>query len=140
MIARVAGNRSRPITGKSAGIPRTDPGYPHPSTMRLMFTSFLDIPFSPQMQLLFLSSGYLSFCFQILKHDHIRMVFFCISCDCSCNLSSEFCVKALRISPPAFHLCRAMLALESAYPSQYTLHPVFFTGKIYKPSSQDSSI
>ena len=92
------------------------------------------------VQLLFLSSGYLSFYFQILKHDHIRMVFFCISCDCSCNLSSEFCVKALRISPPAFHLCRAMLALESAYPSQYTVHPVFFTGKINKPSSQDSSI
>ena len=128
------------IISQSAGIPCTDPGYPYPSPMCLVFTSFLDIPFSPQVQLLFLSSGYLSFCFQILKHDHIRMVFFCISCDCSCNLSSEFCVKALRISPPAFHLCRAMLALESAYPSQYTLHPVFFTGKINKPSSQDSSI
>ena len=140
MIARVAGNRSRPITGKSAGIPRTDPGNPHPSAMRLMFTSFLDISFSPQMQLLFLSSGYLSFYFQILKHDHIRMVFFCISCDCSCNLSSKFCVKTLRVGPSAFHLCGAMLALESAYPSQHTVHPVFFTGKINKLSSQDSSI
>ena len=140
MIARVAGNRSRPITGKPAGIPCTDPGYPHPSAMCLMSTSFPDIPFSPQMKLLFLSSGYLSFCFQILKNNHIRMVFLRISCNCSCNLSSKFCVKTLRVSPSAFHLSRAMLPLKPAYPSQHTVHPVFFTGKINKLSSQDSSI
>ena len=108
--------------------------------MCLMSTSFPDIPFSPQMKLLFLSSGYLSFCFQILKNNHIRMVFLRISCNCSCNLSSKFCVKTLRISPPVFHRCRAMLPLEPAYPSQHTVHPVFFTGKIDKLSSQDSSI
>ena len=108
--------------------------------MRLMFTSFLDIPFPPQMQLLFLSPRYLSFCFQILKHDHIRVVFFRISCNCPCDLPSEFCVKTLRVSPSAFHLYRTMFPLEPAYPSQHTVHPVFFTGKINKFSSQDSSI
>ncbi len=89
-----------------------DPGYMHPSAMCLAFTSFLDIPFSPQMQLWSFFPGYLSFCFQILENDHICMVFFCIPCDCPCDLSSEFCVKTLRISPPVFHRCRAMLPLE----------------------------
>ena len=140
MIVWITDNCSRSITGKPAGIPRTDPGYPHPSAMRLMFTSFLDIPFPPQMQLLFLSPRYLSFCFQILKHDHIRVVFFRISCNCPCDLPSEFCVKTLRVSPSAFHLYRTMFPLEPAYPSQHTVHPVFFTGKINKFSSQDSSI
>ena len=79
MIARITDNCSWAIIGKPAGIPRTDSGYAHPSPVRLMLTSFFDIPFSPQMQLLFLSSRYLSFCFQILKNDHIRMLFFCTS-------------------------------------------------------------
>ena len=140
MIAWITDNCSRAITGKPAGIPCTDPGYPHPSAMRLMVASFLDIPFSPQMQFLFLSPRYLSFCFQILKHDHIRVVFFRISCNCSCDLSSKFCVKTLRVGPSAFHLCRTMFPLEPAYSSQHTVHPVFFTGKINKLSSQDSSI
>ena len=56
------------------------------------------------------------------------------------HILSELCVKTLRISPSAFHLYRAMLPLEPAYPSQYTVHPVFFTGEVDKLSSQDSSV
>ena len=74
VIARITDNCSWTIIGKKpAGIPRTESGYVHLSPVRLVLTSFFDIPFSPQMQLLFLSSRYLSFCFQILKNDHIRM-------------------------------------------------------------------
>ena len=56
MIARITDNCSWTIIGKPAGIPRTDSGYAHPSPVRLVLTSFFDIPFSLQMQLLFLSS------------------------------------------------------------------------------------
>ena len=108
--------------------------------MRLMFTSFLDIPFPPQMQLLFLSSRYLSFCLQVFENNYICMVLFCIFCDCSCNLPSQFYVQAFCISPSALCLCRSMFSLESPYPSQYTVHPVFFTGEVDKLSSQDSSV
>jgi len=108
--------------------------------MYLMFTALLDIPFSPQMQFLFLFPGYLSFCLQVFENNYICMVLFCIFCDCSCNLPSQFYVQAFCISPSALCLCRSMFSLESPYPSQYTVHPVFFTGKINKLSSQDSSI
>ena len=39
-----------------------------------MLTAFLDIPFSPQMQSLFLSPGYLSFCLQVFENNYICMV------------------------------------------------------------------
>jgi len=92
------------------------------------------------MQFLFLFPGYLSFCLQVFENNYICMVLFCIFCDCSCNLPSQFYVQAFCISPSALCLCRSMFSLESPYPSQYTVHPVFFTGKIDKLSSQDSSI
>jgi len=50
-------DRSRTIIRKSAGIPCTDSGYTYPFPVRLMLTAFLDVPFSPQMQLLLLFSG-----------------------------------------------------------------------------------
>ena len=45
VIARITDNCSWTIIGKPAGIPRTDSGYAHPSPVRLVLTSFFDIPF-----------------------------------------------------------------------------------------------
>ena len=44
----------------------------HPFPVCLMLTAFLDIPLSPQMQLLFLISRYLSLHLQILEYDNVR--------------------------------------------------------------------
>ena len=68
-----------------------------------------------------------------------NILFFRISCNCSCDFSSEFCVKTLHLSPPVFHLSRTLFLPEPTYPSQRTVHLVFFTGKIDKLSFQDSS-
>ncbi len=126
VIFRITGNGSCSIIGKPAGIPRTDPGYPYPSYVPGVHI-FSGYPFfsTDAASVSFFPISFLLFP-DILKHDHIRMVFFCISCDCSCDLSSEFCVKALRISPPAFSPVQSHVPLESAYPSQHTVHPVFF--------------
>ena len=140
MVSWITDNCSSSIIRKPAGIPRTDPRYPHSISVCLMFTAFLDIPFSPQMQFLLLSPGYLSFCLQIFENNYICMVLFCIFCDCSCNFSVQFDIQAFYISPSALYLCRSMFSLESLYPSQHTVHPVFFTGKVDKLSSQDSSV
>ena len=140
MVSRITDNCSGPIIRKPAGIPRTDPRYPHPISMCLMFTAFLDISFSPQMQFLFLSPGYLSFCLQVFEDNYICMVLFCIFCNCSCNFSAQFCIQAFCISPSALCLYRSMFSLKSPYLSQYTVHPVFFTVEVDKLSSQDSSI
>ena len=43
------------------------------------------------------------------------------------SFSSEFCVKTLHLSPPVFHLSRTLFLPEPAYPSQHTVHLVFFT-------------
>ena len=110
------------------------------SAMCLMFTSFLDIPFSPQMQLLFLSSGYLSFYFQILKTITSAWFSFAYPVTAPAIFLPSSMLRRFCISPSAFHLYRAMLPLEPAYPSQYTVHPVFFTGEVDKLSSQDSSV
>lgn len=48
----------------------------------------LDIPFSPKLQFLPLTSRYLSVHFQILKYDHICMILPCIFCNCPCDLSA----------------------------------------------------
>ncbi len=127
MIARVAGNRSRPITGKSAGIPRTDPGNPHPSAMCLMFTSFLDIPFSPQVQLLNHSSEIFLLFPDIRTRSH-PYDFLLQSCDAPATFYQAL-DKTLRVGPSAFHLCGAMLALESAYHDLSHVTPVCFLGK-----------
>ena len=140
MVSRITGNCSCSIICKPAGVPRTDPRYPHPISMCLMFTAFLDIPFSPQMQFLFLFPGYLSFCLQVFEDNYICTVLFGIFCDCSCNLPAQFYVQAFCIRPSAFRLYRSMFSLEFPYPSQYTYIRSFSTGKIDKLSSQDSSI
>ena len=62
------------IISQSAGIPCTDSGYPHPFPVCLMFTTLLDISFSPQVQFLLFLSRYLPLHLQILEHDHICMV------------------------------------------------------------------
>ena len=54
MVLSISQDYPRPIICQTAGIPRTGPGYMHPFPVCLMLTALLDIPFSPQMQLLFL--------------------------------------------------------------------------------------
>ena len=128
------------IISQSAGIPCADPGYPHPFPVCLMFTTLLDISFSPQVQFLLFLSRYLPLHLQILEHDHICMVFFRISYNRTCNLFAQFCIQTFRICSSSLCLRRTMFPLESADPSQCTVHPVFFTGMIDKFSSQDSSV
>ena len=140
MVSWITDNCSGSIIRKPAGIPCTDPRYPHSVSVCLMFTAFLDIPFSPQMQFLFLFPGYLSFYIQVLEDNYICMVLFCIFCNCSCNLPVQFYIQAFCISPSALCLYRSMFSLESPYPSQHTVHPVFFTVEVDKLSSKDSSI
>ncbi len=74
------------IISQSAAIPCTDSGYPHPFPVCLMFTTLLDISFSPQVQ-------FLLFLFPISSpaspdtrtRSHL-MVFFRISYNRTCNL------------------------------------------------------
>ena len=127
------------IISQSAGIPCADPGYPHPFPVCLMFTTLLDISFSPQVQFLFFLSRYLPLHLQILEHDHICMVFFRISYNRTCNLFTQFCVQTFRIC----HLpvsAQSHVPLGSADPSQCAVHPVFFTGMIYESSSRTVSV
>ena len=67
------------IISQSAGIPCTDPGYPHLFPVCLMFTASLDIPLSPQVQFLLFLSRYLPLHLQILclflRDDHVFLVF-----------------------------------------------------------------
>ena len=86
MVLPITQDCPGPVICQPAGIPRTDPGYTHPFPVCLMLTAFLDIPLSPQMQLLFLISRYLSLHLQLLEYDNVRMVFFCISADCPGDL------------------------------------------------------
>ena len=99
LILRVTGYISRTIIRKPACIPCTDSGYAHSFSVCLMFTTLLDIPFSPQMQFLLFLSRYLPLHLQILEHDHIRMVFFGIFYDRTCNFSSHLCIQTFRICP-----------------------------------------
>ena len=116
------------IISQSAGIPCADSGYPHPFSVCLMFTAFLDIPFSPQMQFLFFLSRYLPLHFQIFEYDHICMVFLCIFYNRTCDLLSQLYIQAFRICPSSLCLRRAVFPLELPDPSQRAVHPVFFTG------------
>ena len=86
MVLPITQDCPGPVICQPAGIPRTDPRYTHPFPVCLMLTAFPDIPLSPQMQLLFLISRYLSLHLQILEYDNVRIVFFCISADCPGDL------------------------------------------------------
>ena len=97
--------RPRTIISQSAGIPCTDPGYPHLFSVCLMFTASLDIPLSPQVQFLFFLSRYLPLHLQIFEHDHICMVFFRISYNRTCSLFTQFCVQTFRICPSSLFPC-----------------------------------
>ena len=100
----------------------------------------LNIPFSPQMKLLPLFSGYFPFHFQILEDYHIRMVILGICGNRRCLFTGQLHVQPPCIIPSALYLSKSMFPLKSADSSQHTVHLVFFTGEIDKFSSQDSSI
>ena len=51
-----------------------------------MFTTLLDISFSPQVQFLFFLSRYLPLHLQILEHDHICSVDLVINTDAVCTI------------------------------------------------------
>ncbi len=118
------------IISKPAGIPCTDPGYPHPflcawCSQRFWISRFLHS---------------CSFCF------FFPDIFPCISRYSNTITSAWFssayltiapaiflpklCVQTFRICPSSLCLRRAMFPLESADPSQRTVHPVFFTGML----------
>ena len=103
-----------------------DPGYPHPFPVCLMFTTLLDISFSPQVQFLFFFPD----------------IFPCIS-RCSNTITSAWFSSAYLTIAPAIFLPSSVFRrfvyahlpcvcaepcspLESADPSQCAVHPVCF--------------
>ena len=140
MVLRISADRSASIIRQTAGIPCADTGHTDPIPVCFVFTHSLDLPFLPKVQFLSFLSWNLSLHFQVLKHDHIRMILMSIFCDRTGSLSGKFRIQTFRIRPSASDLLGTVFLLESPDPSEYMGQPVFFTGEIDKFPVQDSSV
>ena len=108
--------------------------------MSPVFTQLLDIPFSPHMKSLFPASHFLSLHFQILKNNHICLLFPGICRNGTGYFPGQFHIQPLCVCPAVMSLSGSMLSLKSADSAKHPVKPVFITGEAYKPSSQDSSV